>query len=77
MWKEIKQTTWKQKGMSLAVILIFVIISILPSTIVKNYYINKLGLDKTKTYPTISYFLMAMAYAAMHLQIYMRRAERL
>ena len=63
MWKEIKQTTWKQKGMSLAVILIFVIISILPSTIVKNYYINKLGLDKTKTYPTISYFLMAMEEA--------------
>lgn len=63
MWGEIKQTTWKQKGVSLAIILVFVIISIFPSTIVKNYYINKLGLDKTKTYPTISYFLMAMEEA--------------
>lgn len=60
IWKEFKQTDWKQKGFEVAIILAFIIISIFPSALVKNYYINKLGLDKTKTYPTISYFLMAM-----------------
>lgn len=60
IWKEFKQTDWKQKGFEIAIILAFIIISIFPSALVKNYYINKLGLDKTKTYPTISYFLMAM-----------------
>ena len=64
IWKEKRQTTWKQKGMSLVMVLAFVIISIFPSNIVKNYYINKLDLDKSKTYPTISYFLMAMEEAS-------------
>lgn len=63
MWKEMKQTNWKQKGFELGIMLTFVIISIFPSTLVKNYYINKLELDKTKSYPTISYFLMAMSEA--------------
>ena len=60
MCKEFRQKVWKERVFYLIVIIAFIVISILPTTLVKNYYIHKLGLDKTKTYPTISYFWMAM-----------------
>ena len=60
MCKEFKQKIRREKVLNFAVIIAFIVISILPTTLVKSYYIHKLGLDKNKIYPTISYFLMAM-----------------
>lgn len=60
LWKEMRQKPWKENLLCLGIIGAFVVISIFPSIVVKNYYIHKLELDKSKTYPTISYFLMAM-----------------
>ena len=42
------------------IIAIYIIIAIVPSGIVKSYYLNKYNMDKSKEYPNISYFLMAM-----------------
>ncbi len=50
----------KQNLLQVVVILAYVIISIMPSSLVNHYYLNKYGLDKNKAYPKISYFLMAM-----------------
>ena len=60
MCKEFKQKIRKERALNFAVIIAFIVISIVPTTLVKSYYIHKLGLDSTKTYPTISYFWMAM-----------------
>ena len=38
----------------------YIVVSILPSSLVKNYYLDKYDMDKSKAYPNISYFLMAM-----------------
>lgn len=60
LWKEIKETTWKQNLLKIAVIGIYIGIAIVPSSIIKSYYLNKFDLDKSKVYPSISYFYMAM-----------------
>lgn len=60
LFKEIKNKTIKEKSVEILIILIYIIISILPASIVKNYYLNKYDLDKSKEYPNISYILMAM-----------------
>jgi len=60
IWKELKQRKWKENLLHLGMVVVFIAISIIPTSLVKNYYIHKLNLDKSKTYPTISYFLMAM-----------------
>ncbi len=54
-----KRTT-KENAIKIAIILMYIIIAIYPSTLVKTYYLNKYNLDKNKKYPNISYFLMAM-----------------
>lgn len=51
---------WKQNLLQVAIILAYLVISILPSLLVNDYYLDKYGLDKNKAYPKISYFLMAM-----------------
>ncbi len=58
--KEITKKTWKEILMSAGIIIMFIAISIIPSTFVKNIYLHAYNLDKTKAYPNISYFLMAM-----------------
>lgn len=58
--KEFSKIEWRKSAINLAIILMYIVISIVPSGIVKNYYLNKYDMDKTKEYPNISYFLMAM-----------------
>ncbi len=60
LFSKIKKQTAKQNIIKIAIIIMYIIISIIPSNIVKAYYINKYNLDTNKEYPTISYILMAM-----------------
>ena len=55
-----KTHSLKHNIVELIIVFTYILISILPSNLVKSYYINKYNLDKTKAYPSISYFLMAM-----------------
>lgn len=50
----------KQNLIKVLIIAMYIIISIIPSSHVKTYYLNKYNMDKQKAYPNISYFLMAM-----------------
>lgn len=58
--KEIKQNAWKEKLVNISIIIMYIVVSIMPATVVKNYYFNKYDLDKNKIYPNTSYLLMAM-----------------
>ncbi|MBR1802788.1 MAG: glycosyltransferase family 39 protein [Clostridia bacterium] len=60
LFKNITTKTGKENVFNLFIIIIYIAIAILPSSLVKNYYLNKYELDKNKAYPNISYFLMAM-----------------
>ncbi len=50
----------KENLIKCGIILMYLIISIIPSFLIKNYYLDKYNMDKTKAYPNISYFLIAM-----------------
>ena len=54
------QRTTKENLIKIAVVAMYIVVSIIPSSLVKNYYLNKYNMDKNKAYPNISYFLMAM-----------------
>ena len=58
--KEMTKKSYKENLIKIAIIVSYIIISIVPSSLVKNYYLNKYNMDKSKAYPNISYFLMAM-----------------
>lgn len=58
--KEFKIVLWKEKLVYIAVIVMYICISIIPAGFVKSYYLTKFDMDKNKAYPNISYFLMAM-----------------
>ena len=60
LFKDFKQTAWKKSVLSLTIVAIYVIISVTPTILVKNYYFDKYNLDKNKIYPNTSYLLMAM-----------------
>ena len=45
---------------NVAVIAMFLVLTFVPSSLVKTYYFSKYNLEKGKTYPSISYILMAM-----------------
>ena len=61
VFKEILETRkWKEALLSLIVIIAYVGISMLPATLINNYYLEKYNLDKDKKYPTISFILIAM-----------------
>lgn len=60
IFKDFKQKAVKEKLINLAVIAIFLALTFIPSSLVKIYYLNKYDLKDGKTYPSISYFLMAM-----------------
>ena len=60
LFKEIKANSWKKNLLNIAIIGMYIVVSILPSSLVKNYYLDKYAMDKSKAYPNISYFLMAM-----------------
>lgn len=57
---ETKSKISKENLIKVLVIFMYVIISIIPSIFVKNYYISKWDLDKDKSCPTINYILMGM-----------------
>lgn len=60
LFKEITKKPWKENVINAIVIFMYIIISIIPSGLVKDYYLNKFDMDKSKAYPNVSYFLMAM-----------------
>ena len=60
LFKGIKQKKHKEKLIELLIIVAYIAISIIPSTLAQNYYLNKYNLEKDKSYPTISFILMAM-----------------
>ncbi len=59
--KVIKQDRLKSNLISLVMIITFIVISIVPASIVENHYMNKYGMDKTKAYPRVSFFLIGMS----------------
>ena len=58
--KEWKKEEWKNRILEISIIVLYIFISIFPSSLVKNYYFQKYNLDKSKIYPNESYLLMAM-----------------
>ncbi len=60
LFKEITKVQWKENILKIVIIVMYIIIAIMPASIVKDYYLNKYGMDKNKQYPSSSYFLMAM-----------------
>ena len=61
--KDFRKKEIKEKILNTAIIIMYIFISIFPSTLVKNYYVEKYNLDKNKVYPNESYLLMAMEEA--------------
>lgn len=57
----VKQNRLKSNILGFAMIIVFIVISIIPASIVENHYMNKYGMDKTKAYPRISFFLLGMS----------------
>lgn len=60
LFKDITHKVWKENVINIAIIIIYVCISILPASFIQDYYLNKYNMDTDEEYPTISYFLMAM-----------------
>lgn len=58
--KEFTKKDLREKILNLLIIGFFIVISIIPSKFVINYYLGKCNLEKDKSYPSESYFLMAM-----------------
>lgn len=57
---EITKKTIKENARNAFMIVVFIVIAILPSSLIKNYYFNTYHMDKQKAYPNISFLLMAM-----------------
>jgi len=60
VFTERKTNSPKQNLIKIIMIIVFIVISIFPSSFIKNYYLNKYQLDKEDIYPVESYFLMAI-----------------
>ncbi len=60
LFKEITKKPWKESVINVAVIIMYLVVSIVPTIIVQNYYLEKYNMDKNKEYPNESYILMAM-----------------
>ena len=58
--QELYKREWKKTIISLLVVLGYIIITILPASLIKSYYLDKYDMDKANEYPNVSYFLMAM-----------------
>ena len=54
------QKQWHQVRNTLGMLVVYVIVAMVPTSVVQMYYTQKYGLDKTKIYPYTSYLLMAM-----------------
>jgi len=60
IFKDFKEKEVKEKLINVAIIAMFLVLTFVPSSLVKTYYFSKYNLEKGKTYPSISYILMAM-----------------
>lgn len=60
LFNGITKRTWKSNTTKILIIIAYIIISIIPSTLVQNHYLDKYNMEKDKAYPNISYILMAM-----------------
>ncbi len=60
LFKNCTKKKWKENLINVWVVVLYVVISILPTSLIQGYYSNKYDLDESKQYPTISYILMAM-----------------
>lgn len=62
--KSINESTKKESVrnnlINLVMIVVFIVISIIPASIVENHYMNKYGMDKTKAYPKVGHILLGM-----------------
>lgn len=58
--KEFNKSELKKSALNLGIIVIYLLISFIPSIAVKNYYFAKYNLEENKTYPKASFILMAM-----------------
>lgn len=61
LFMNITSKTAKENIINVLAIIVFAIVSIFPTQIVNDYYINKYNLDKSKAYPNTSYILMGMS----------------
>ena len=61
LFTKITSKTAKENIINIFAIILYIIISIIPSQIVNDYYISKYNLDKSKAYPNISYILIGMS----------------
>ena len=61
LFKDFLKKDWKEKLINIFVIVFYIIISIFPSTLVQNYYLNKYNLDKNKSFSSLTYVLLAMS----------------
>ena len=50
----------KEKIVNFAIIVAYIVIAFMPSTVIKNYYMDKWELDEDKSCPYVSYLLMSM-----------------
>lgn len=50
----------KEKLVGFAIIVAYIVIAFMPSTVIKNYYMDKWELDEDKSCPYVSYLLMSM-----------------
>lgn len=60
IWKEWSKEKWRDRMLQISIICIYLIITMFPALLVKDYYFQKYDLDKDKIYPNNSYLLMAM-----------------
>lgn len=60
LFKNITQKCYKENLLNMLIIVVYIAISIIPSSLIKNYYLEKSNLEKNKETPNASYFLMAM-----------------
>lgn len=52
--------SWREKLINILVIIFYIMVSIIPSTLVQNYYLDKYDLDKNKSFSSLTYVLLAM-----------------
>ena len=60
VFEDRKEKLLKENFMCIGVIIVFVLVSIIPSGIITNYYLSKYDMDKTKACPKSAYLLLAM-----------------
>lgn len=60
LFKDFFKKAWKEKLINIVVIILYIVISIIPSSLVQNYYLDKYNLDKNKSFSSLTYVFMAM-----------------